>query len=69
MVDSFPCPICRKLIKTESISLNHTLKNLIGEVLGERVGCIMNCMVIVRGAVEGERWRRPGKIISTQCGL
>ena len=27
---SFPCPICRKLIREDSVSLNVTLKNLIG---------------------------------------
>ncbi len=32
-VDTFPCPLCRKLIKTESISLNLTLKNLIGKIV------------------------------------
>ena len=31
-VGMFHCPLCRKVIKTESVSLNVTLKNLIGEL-------------------------------------
>ena len=46
VVDTFHCPLCRKLIKYESVSLNVTLKSLIGKNMSPPTLIIMHFFVL-----------------------